>query len=124
VFLLSLDGTRVDIDFMGSKAVQAGEGMRVSRRRKYRSQSKSTHFAVYIYYAGGLDSIFDEALRRFARLHGMGFGGSGCWLRGKNAGGRDISFCCGNWMQARNFIQEVRVRFKVRAKLVDNAANA
>lgn len=88
-------------------------------RRRYLSQSKSTRFEVRVYYKG-FDASFDEALYRFARLHGMGIGGSGCWLVGKDQGMRDISFCCGVWEKARRFLEQIRMRFKVRAKLTEN----
>ncbi len=89
-------------------------------RRRYRTPSKSTRFAVYVYYGGGLDGFFDQALQKFARLYGLGFGGSGMWLTGKPGGQRDISFCCGDRCRAKEFLTHVRERFKVRAKLVDS----
>ena len=91
------------------------------RGRRYPTLSKSTRFSVWVYYKGGLDMAFDEALFRFGRLYGMGVGGSGMGMAGKYAGVRDISFCCGTWERAREFQEAVRTRFKVRTKLREDA---
>ncbi len=90
--------------------IRTGRGCESAASMKRRSTTHSVEVIYRVY-----DPTFDAALREFASAYKAKRGGSGFDLQTRK---RDIFFWFGKERLARNFMDHLKMRFRVRAKIV------